>query len=85
VPGYFTGETGILGMLAKLVPGLNSSAVLHDAAFGQFERAIGLSQEGLLRNILLPTSIPPVFAGNFVALGVPQIVEDVQLVDDDAL
>ena len=85
-PGYFTGETGILGTFAKLIPGLNSSAVLHDAAFGQFERAIGLSQDGLLRNILLlPTTIPPVFAGNIVALGVPQIVEDVQLADDNAL
>jgi len=82
-PGYFTGETGFLGTLAKLVPGLNSSAVLHDAAYGQFQRAVGLSQGGILDGILLPTTIPAVFAGNVVALGIPQLVDDVQLIAND--
>ena len=54
---------------------------LHDSAYGQFQRALGIAQGGFLDGILNPVTIPPVFAANAMALGMPQAVENARLID----
>jgi len=89
-PGFFAfaENNPILMFVAKVLPGFNSLSVFHDNLFGQFERAYPAFTSGgvnatLLGRIALPATIPPAFAFGSVALGVPQIDEDIRLVTDD--
>ena len=88
-PGFFAfaENNPVLMFLAKVVPGVNSASVFHDKLFGQFERAYPAFTSGgenatLLGGITLRASIPPAFAFDSLALGVPQIRENARLVTD---
>jgi len=79
---FFSENNKFLQFLAKVAPGVQSGSVFHDSAIGQFFRTYrSFPNPG---GIFTKLTIPPLFAVNYVALGVPQIAEDIQLVDDDA-
>jgi len=79
-PGFFNGESGILSFFAKTVPGLNSGSVFHDSSFGQLARNIS----PIFNNkAVLATTIPPFFAVQGVALGVPQLADGVRNVENE--
>ena len=72
-------ESGSLSFFAKTVSGLNSGAVFHDSSFGKLARNVSPIFEN---RVILAATIPPFFAVQGVALGVPQIVDGVRNVDD---